>query len=88
MHSARKYYEIREELVSNTRLRKERGVGIAGNGMGLLNGLTTNRYSIAFVEGGGGCLQSKGVGYSTASPSVPGSCLKNLREPIKRSMNY
>jgi hypothetical protein len=40
-----------EALVWNTRLRMQRGVGVAGNGVGLLNGQTTKRDSIAAVEG-------------------------------------
>jgi hypothetical protein len=41
----------REVLVWNTRLRIERGVRVAGNGVGLLNGRTTKRDSIALEEG-------------------------------------
>jgi hypothetical protein len=59
------YYVRMEALVWNTRLRIERGVGVAGNGMGLLNGQTTKRDSIASVEGLGG-----GIVYRTLlSPS-------------------
>jgi hypothetical protein len=36
----KKYYVRRDMLVWNTRLRMERGVGVAGNGMGLLNDQT------------------------------------------------
>jgi hypothetical protein len=38
-------------LIWNTRLRMERGVGVAGHGVSLLNGQTTMRDSIASVEG-------------------------------------
>jgi hypothetical protein len=46
-----KKHNVRKEaLVWNNRLRMERGVGIAGNGVGLLNGPTTKVDSIASVE--------------------------------------
>jgi hypothetical protein len=38
MHAVKKYYVRKEALVWNTRLRMQRGVGVVGNGMGLLNG--------------------------------------------------
>jgi hypothetical protein len=51
-----------EALVWNTRLRMERGVGVAGNGVGLLNGKTTKQESIALVEGvEGGVVYKAGV---------------------------
>jgi hypothetical protein len=39
----------------------QREVGIARNGVGLLNGQTAKRDSIASEEGGRGCLQSSGL---------------------------
>jgi hypothetical protein len=41
----------KEAIVWNTRLRLQRGVGVGGSGVGLLNGQTTKRDSIASVEG-------------------------------------
>jgi hypothetical protein len=41
MHAEKIYYLRMEVLVCTTRLRMERGVEVAGNGMGLLNGQTT-----------------------------------------------
>jgi hypothetical protein len=38
------------QAVRNARLRMQREVEVAGNGMGLLNGQTTKRESIALVE--------------------------------------
>jgi hypothetical protein len=52
-HAVKKYYVIMEALVWNARLSMQRGVGVAGNVVGLLNGETTKRNSIASVEGGG-----------------------------------
>jgi hypothetical protein len=52
-HTAKKYYVRMEALVWDTRLRMQRGVGVAGYGMGLLNCQTTKRDSIASVEGVG-----------------------------------
>jgi hypothetical protein len=43
----KKYYMTREASVWNSRLRMKRGVWIAGKGVCLLNGQTTNRDSIA-----------------------------------------
>jgi hypothetical protein len=40
-----------EALVWNTRLRMERGMGVAGSGMSLLNVHTTKQDSIALAEG-------------------------------------
>jgi hypothetical protein len=40
-----------EALVWNTRLRMQGGVGVTDIGVGLLNGQTTKRDSIASVEG-------------------------------------
>jgi hypothetical protein len=48
-----------EALVWNTRLRMQRGVGVAGNVVGLLNGQTTKRDSVASVEGLGAGLFTK-----------------------------
>jgi hypothetical protein len=45
-----------EALVWNTKLRMQRGVGIIGNGVGLLNGQTATRNSIASTEGVGVAL--------------------------------
>jgi hypothetical protein len=42
----------KEALVWNTRLRMEKGMGVVGNGVGLLNGQTTKGDSIASEEGG------------------------------------
>jgi hypothetical protein len=42
-HAAAKYYVRREALVWNTRLRMDKGVGVAGNGMDLLNNQTTKQ---------------------------------------------
>jgi hypothetical protein len=40
----------------------QRGVGVAGNGVGLLNAQTTKRDSIAWVEGcGGGGVYKAGL---------------------------
>jgi hypothetical protein len=51
------------------------GGGVAGNGLGLLNGQTTKRDSITTVEEAvGSFFQIMDLGYSTMSPSVPGSC--------------
>jgi hypothetical protein len=52
-----------EELVWNTRLRMQRGVGVAGNGMGLLYGQNTEKDSIVLVEGlgGGGVVYKAGL---------------------------
>jgi hypothetical protein len=41
MHAAKKYYNRMEGLIWNTGLRKQIEVGVAGNGIGLLNGQTT-----------------------------------------------
>jgi hypothetical protein len=46
-----KYYVRREALVWTTRLRTERGVGVTGNGVGLLNSQTTKRDSLVSEEG-------------------------------------
>jgi hypothetical protein len=59
----KKYYVRREALVWNTRLRAEKGVGVAGNGVGLLNGQTTNKDSIASEEWRRGCLQQTQQGF-------------------------
>jgi hypothetical protein len=40
-----------EVLVWNFRLRMQRGVWVAGNGIGLLHGQTTKRDSITSMEG-------------------------------------
>jgi hypothetical protein len=53
VHAAKKYYVRLEALVLNTRLRMQRGVGVAGSGLCLLNGHTTKGDSIASVEGVG-----------------------------------
>jgi hypothetical protein len=45
MQAAKKYYVKMEALVWNSRLRMERRVGAAGNGMGLLNSQTTRQDS-------------------------------------------
>jgi hypothetical protein len=47
------YYVRMKVLVWNRRLRMDKGVGVAGNGMELLNGQTTKQDSIASVEGVG-----------------------------------
>jgi hypothetical protein len=55
---------------SYTRLGMQRGVEVAGNGVGLLDFQTTKRDSIASAEGMGWwwcCLQGKGFGYGTLS---------------------
>jgi hypothetical protein len=52
----------------------QREVEIAGNGVDLLNDHTTKRDSIVSVEWVRSCLQSRSLGYGTASPSIPGSC--------------
>jgi hypothetical protein len=44
----------REAIAWNTRLRMERGVGVAGNGVGLLSDQATKQDSIDLEEGGGG----------------------------------
>jgi hypothetical protein len=66
----KKYYARREALVWNTRLRMDRGVGIAGNGMDLLNGQTTKYDSIA-LERGRHCLQSTGQGLRIEGCRLP-----------------
>jgi hypothetical protein len=43
----------KEALLWNTRFRMQRGVGVAGNGVGLLNGQTSKSDSIDSPEGGG-----------------------------------
>jgi hypothetical protein len=48
-----------DKLVSNTRLVMQRGVGLAGNGVGFLNGQTTKRDNIASVEGVGSSVVYK-----------------------------
>jgi hypothetical protein len=45
-------------------------------------------YKARFQSFGGnggeyGCLQSRALGYGTASPSVLGSCSESFREPIR-----
>jgi hypothetical protein len=45
-----------EAIVRNNRLRMVRGVGVAGNGACLRNDQTTERDSIAPMEGEGGVL--------------------------------
>jgi hypothetical protein len=49
-----------EALVWNNTLWMQRGVGIAGNGMSLLNGHTAKRDSMALLERGGGGVVYKG----------------------------
>jgi hypothetical protein len=75
----------RESLVWNIRLKVLRGVRVAGSGVGLLDGQTTKRDSIASVEGDGvftvkktgtkerGLFRQVGLGH------VP----KVFREPIR-----
>jgi hypothetical protein len=49
-HATKKYYVRREELVWNIRLRMDREVRVAGNGVGLLIGQTIKRNSTASEE--------------------------------------
>jgi hypothetical protein len=49
--ASKKYYLRREALVWNTRLRMQRRVELAGSDVGLLNGQTTKRDSVASVGG-------------------------------------
>jgi hypothetical protein len=61
MHAAKKYHVRMKALVRKTRLRIERELGAAVNGMSLLNGQTTKQDFIALAEGVGrwGCLQNR-----------------------------
>jgi hypothetical protein len=58
----------------------QRGVGVAGSGVGLLNGQAGRRvfHSFAGRRGRRGSLQSRALGYGTASPRVPGSCSESF----------
>jgi hypothetical protein len=85
MHTANKYYMRKEALVWNTRLRMQRGVVVAGNGMSLLSGQTTKWDSIASVEGVlGGVVYKQGLGYVMALPRLPGSCRRSFYGADKR----
>jgi hypothetical protein len=74
-----------EAVVSNTRLRMERGVGVAGNGMGLLNGQTTKQDFIDLVEWlwdgvvYKARLRNMGLHHQVYLGHVP----KDFREPIR-----
>jgi hypothetical protein len=59
MNAAEKYYMRIEMLIWNTRLKMQRGVEVTGNGVGLLNGQTTKRDSIASLEAVGVGLFTK-----------------------------
>jgi hypothetical protein len=74
-----------EALVWNTRLKIDRGMGVADNCVVLLNGQTTKQDSIALVErvGGCGCLQTRGLGYGTMSPMYLSHVPKVVMEPIR-----
>jgi hypothetical protein len=57
----KKYYFRMQALVPKTRLRIERGVGVEGNGMGLLNGQTTNEIPQLWCKGWGGVVYIAGI---------------------------
>jgi hypothetical protein len=59
MHTVKIHYVRMEALVWSTRLMMVSRLGVAGNGMGLLNGQTAKRDSIASVEGVGVGLFTK-----------------------------
>jgi hypothetical protein len=49
-------------------MRMERGMGLAGNGVGLLNGQTTKRDSITSEDGGGGLFRVNTAGFMDRGP--------------------